>query len=104
MSRIIASIALAAAFAVPALAAEAKNEFNNVQLESQNVFKPEAGRSALTVPTEKTTVTYSGGDLFSSSITDVGSSEKLELNFAAPDAGSAFASGEAAKSVLTQQN
>ncbi len=104
MSRILASIALAAVFAVPAIAADTKNELSNVQIESQNLFKPEAARAALIVPTEQTTVTYAGGDLFSSSITDVASSEKLELNFTAPDAGSAFASGEAAKSVLTQQN
>ena len=46
-------------------------------------------------------MTYSGGDLFSTSITKAaGSSEKLELNFKAPDANSSFAAGEAAKSVL----
>ncbi len=102
MSRIFASIALAAvAFAVPAFAADAKTEMATVPTTTQSLFKPDAAKSALTIPTEQKTVTYSGGDLFSTSITKAaGSSEKLELNFKAPDANSSFAAGEAAKSVL----
>lgn len=104
MSRIFASIALAAvAFAVPAVAADAKSSFGSVEVQSQSLFKPDAAKTALTAPTEQKVVTYSGGDLFSTSITDAaGTTGKLELNFAAPDASTSFAAGEAAKSVLTQ--
>ncbi len=104
MSRIFASIALAAvAFAVPAVAADAKTSFGNADVQSQSLFTPDAAKAALSVPTEQKTVTYAGGDLFSTSITDVaGSTGKLELNFTAPDAATSFAAGEAAKAVLTQ--
>ena len=103
MSRILASVALAAvAFAVPALAADAKTEFGNVQVQSQTLFKPAAAKSALTVPTEQKTVTYSGGDLFSTSITDAGATgtQTQDLDLKAPDAGSSFAAAQEAKSTL----
>ena len=47
-------------------------------------------------------MTYSGGDLFSSSISDPGATQTLDLNLKAPDAGSSFAAGEAAKEALIQ--
>lgn len=101
MSRILASVALAAvAFAAPAFAADAKTEFGNVQVRSQNLFTPSAAKSVLTVPTEQKTMTFSGGDLFSTSISDPGATQTLDLNLKAPDAGSSFAAGEAAKEVL----
>jgi len=105
MSRILASAALAAvaaAFALPALASDAKTEFGNVQVQSQTLFTPSAAKASLTTPTEQKTMTYSGGDLFSSSISDPGATQTLDLNLKAPDAGSSFAAGEAAKEALIQ--
>ncbi len=102
MSRILASIALAAAFAAPALAADAKTEFGNVQFQNQDLFKPADAKAALTTPTEQKTMTYSGGDLFATSITDAtpNTNINLNLNISSPDAGSSFAAGEAAKQTL----
>lgn len=103
MSRIFASIALAAvAFAVPAVAADAKSEFSNVELQSQSLFKPDLAKSALTAPTEQKVVTYSGAALFSSSsLSDASAAPALDLNITAPDASTSFAAGEAAKATLT---
>lgn len=101
MSRIFASIALAAvAFVVPAVAADAKSEFSNVELQSQSLFKPDAAKSALTVPTEQKTVTYSGAALFSTSTLAASGTPTLDLKITSPDASSSFAAGEAAKETL----
>jgi len=102
MSRILASIALAAVFAVPAAAADAKTSFGNVQVQqNQDLFKPAQDKAALTIaPTETKTMTYSGGDLFATSVTDATPNEKVELNLTSPDASSSFAAGEAAKQTL----
>jgi hypothetical protein len=103
MSRILASVALAAVvFAVPALASDVKSEFGNVKPSSQTLFTPSSAKTLLTTPTEQKTLTYSGGDLFSSSITDAHATQTLDLNLKAPDAGSSFAAGEAAKAVLVK--
>ncbi|MFT3810640.1 MAG: hypothetical protein QM698_12040 [Micropepsaceae bacterium] len=100
MSRILASIALAAAFVAPALASDAKTEFGNVQLQNQNLFKPADAKAALTTPTEQKTMTYSGGDLFATSVTDATPNTSIDLKISSPDAGSSFAAGEAAKQTL----
>lgn len=100
MSRILASIALAAAFVAPALAADAKTEFGNVQFQNQDLFKPADAKAALTTPTEKKTMTYSGGDLFATSVTDATPNTNIDLKISSPDAGSSFAAGEAAKQTL----
>lgn len=103
MSRIFASIALAAvAFAVPAVAADANSEMSNVQVKNQGLFKPADAKTALSAPTEQKTITYSGADLFSTSVTTASGNSSLGLTLSAPDANTSFAAGEAAKATLIQ--
>ncbi len=107
MSRIFASVAsaaLVAALAVPAFAADAKSSFGNIEAPASTLFKPDAAKSALTVPTERKTITYASGTaLFSTSITEAsGSKSSLDLASKVPASNGSFAAGEAAKSILIQ--
>lgn len=104
MSRILASVALAAVLAVPAFAADAKNAFGAIEAPASTLFKPEAAKSALSVPTEQKTVTYSSNTaLFSTSITAAsGSTSNIDFASKVPTSSTSFAAGEAAKAILIQ--